>query len=629
MSDRDVVIGTRIAGYAIESFVGRGGMSVVYLATSDDGRRVALKLLSPQLLENARFRDRFGRESEIAKSLDHPNIVPVFETGEADGTLFIAMRYVEGTDLSALVRAEGPLPAERTLGLIEQIAAGLDAAHRAGLVHRDVKPSNVLVERGADHGTDHAYLSDFGLTKRALSVSGFTATGELVGTVDYVAPEQIRGDPLDGMADVYSLGALLVECLTGHVPFPRDAEVATLWAHIQDPPPRIEPERPEVPPGIDDVVARAMAKLPGDRYASAGELASDFRECVSRAHHKPIRRKRWRPAAERRRRRIGAGVATLIVLAAGIGVFGLTRPGPPIVPGVNTLAGIDAASRSFEVAIDVGDGPNGVAVGEGSVWVISQDDRVIQRIDPDAEDQISPKSTNGPPTGVAAGEGAAWVSTGLSGESGGSRVQQVNLNTNDVTPLPFDAPSGGQAIATGAGWVWLTDPNRDRVWQIDPTTEDVVAKISVGDGTGKAGPDAIAVVEGANPVVWVANAQGASISRIDVNDTGHVETFPMPAAPDGIAADPTTVWVTSQATDRVYRLNASDGSIEQEIVAPDGPVAVAIGPDGPWVCSYVAGVVSRIDPSTDRVAERLIVDGSPVSIAAGGSGQLWVVIRRV
>jgi serine/threonine-protein kinase len=230
MSDRDAAVGTEVAGYRIDSFVGRGGMSVVYLATSRDGRRVALKLLASQLSENEKFRDRFGRESRVAASLGHPNVVPVFEAGEAGGTLFIAMRYIEGTDLARLVRAEGPLSVERTLSIVEQVAAGLDAAHEAGLVHRDVKPGNILVEPGGEPGTDHAYLSDFGLTKRALSVSGFTATGELVGTVDYVAPEQIRGDALDSRADVYSLGAVLVECLTGHVPFQRDAEVATLWA---------------------------------------------------------------------------------------------------------------------------------------------------------------------------------------------------------------------------------------------------------------------------------------------------------------------------------------------------------------------------------------------------------------
>jgi streptogramin lyase len=205
-------------------------------------------------------------------------------------------------------------------------------------------------------------------------------------------------------------------------------------------------------------------------------------------------------------------------------------------------------------------------------------------------------------------------------------VQQVNLNTDDLTPLPFQAPSGGQAIAAGAGWVWLTDPNRDRVWKVDPTTLDVAEKIAVGDGSGSAGPDAIAVAEGAEPMVWVANAQGSSVSRIDVT-TGAVDTFPLPSPPDGLAADASTVWVTSQAADSVYRLDASDGSIVAEIPVPDGPLAVAIGPDGPWVCSYLGGVVFRIDPATDTVAERLRVDGSPVAIAADDTGEPWVVIR--
>jgi serine/threonine protein kinase len=240
MADR---VGTEIAGYRIEGLIGRGGMSVVYLAEHVRlGRKVALKLLSPELAENEKFRERFLRESQIAASIDHPNIVPIYDSDEAEGTLFIAMRYVQGTDLRGLIRSQAPLEPSRVVSLVTQIASALDAAHMHGLVHRDVKPGNVLLTH-----EDHVYVADFGLTKRALSVSGLTETGQLVGTIDYIAPEQAKGDPVDGRADVYSLGCLAYECLTGEVPFERDTEVAVLWAHVQESPPKPSAMRPDLP----------------------------------------------------------------------------------------------------------------------------------------------------------------------------------------------------------------------------------------------------------------------------------------------------------------------------------------------------------------------------------------------
>jgi serine/threonine protein kinase len=207
----DTRVGTELAGYQIEGVIGRGGMSVVYLAEHVRlGRKVALKVLAPELAGSERFHDRFLRESKLAASIDHPNIVPIYDADETGGVLYIAMRYVEGLDLKQTIRDNGPLEPVRASVIVDQIASALDAAHARGLVHRDVKPANVLLTQG-----DHVYVSDFGLTKRAVSVSGLTETGQLIGTIDYVAPEQIRGDPVDHRADVYSLGCLLFECLTG------------------------------------------------------------------------------------------------------------------------------------------------------------------------------------------------------------------------------------------------------------------------------------------------------------------------------------------------------------------------------------------------------------------------------
>ena len=240
-------------------------MSVVYLAKDPRlERSVAIKVLSDELADDQSFRSRFVRESQLAAGLDHPNIVPVYEAGEIEGKLFIAMRYVRGTDLRTLVMQEGSLPTERTVRLLRPIASALDAAHRAGLVHRDVKPANILVAQDQDE--EHPYLSDFGLTKHTSSKSGLTQTGTFMGTVDYVAPEQIQGGEVDGRTDEYSLACVLYQCLTGVVPFDKGTDVATLFGHLQDPPPRISARRPEVAPALDEAVARGMAKEPNDRH---------------------------------------------------------------------------------------------------------------------------------------------------------------------------------------------------------------------------------------------------------------------------------------------------------------------------------------------------------------------------
>ncbi|WP_369135935.1 protein kinase [Modestobacter sp. I12A-02662] len=271
--------GTVIAGYRIESLIGRGGMAVVYRAEDMRlGRKVALKLLSPQLADNEQFRQRFIRESRLAASLDHPNIVPIFEAGEAGEQLFIAMRYVVGSDLKGVLAEEGGrLPEGRTLRLFSQIADALDSAHRAGLVHRDVKPGNILVAAGSDRPRrardDHVYLTDFGLTKRTTELSGgLTGTGHFLGTVDFVSPEQIQGRPVGPGTDIYALGCVLYECLTGQLPFRRDDDAALLWAHLVEMPPPVTGVRPELPPAVNAVVARAMAKDPADRFASCQEF---------------------------------------------------------------------------------------------------------------------------------------------------------------------------------------------------------------------------------------------------------------------------------------------------------------------------------------------------------------------
>jgi WD40 repeat protein/tRNA A-37 threonylcarbamoyl transferase component Bud32 len=270
----DRQVGTELAGYRIESLLGSGGMSVVYLAEDLRlKRRVALKLLAAGLADDESFRDRFLRESELAASIDHPNIVPIYEAGKTEDILFIAMRYVEGSDLKERLR-RGPLDPGDAVGVLAQVASALDAAHARGLVHRDVKPSNVLLDTGArPDGSDHVYLADFGLTKRVSEQTGVGEDGHLMGTIDYVAPEQIASGEIDGRADIYSLGCVLYECLVGQPPFPRDSDIAVVFAHLEAGPPAPSAQRPELPAALDAVIARALAKEPEQRYPSCRELA--------------------------------------------------------------------------------------------------------------------------------------------------------------------------------------------------------------------------------------------------------------------------------------------------------------------------------------------------------------------
>lgn len=274
-------IGSVVGGCRIDSLIGEGGMGTVYRSTRiSDGSVVALKLLSPELARNEAFRRRFRKESELVSRLDHPHIVPVFEAGESDGAFYIAMRLVEGTDLKRLIEEEGKLDPERTLKILRQVSGAVDSAHAAGLVHRDVKPQNVLLETCG--GEEQAFLCDFGLTREAGAHTRLTRTGELVGSTHYMAPEQIEASrDIDRRCDVYALGCVLYECLTGRVPFEKDSEVGVLWAHMNSAPPSVTLRRRELPSGIDDVVARAMAKLPQERFHSCRDMSTAFEQALT------------------------------------------------------------------------------------------------------------------------------------------------------------------------------------------------------------------------------------------------------------------------------------------------------------------------------------------------------------
>jgi predicted Ser/Thr protein kinase len=269
----ELAVGSQFAGYVIEGVAGQGGMGIVYRARQlRPARIVALKVISPQLASDSDFRERFAHESDIAAAIEHSNVIPVYDVGEERDLLYIAMRYVEGTDLRAVITAEGRLAPQRAVDILVELAAALDAAHAHGLVHRDIKPGNVLIAR--EGRREHVYLTDFGLAKLAAG-GGWTRTGMFVGTLDYAAPEQLEGHRVDARTDVYAAGCVLYEMLTGSVPFPQEHQAAIMWAHISAAPRSVRELVPSLPAELDAVIARAMAKAPEDRYPSAGDLARD------------------------------------------------------------------------------------------------------------------------------------------------------------------------------------------------------------------------------------------------------------------------------------------------------------------------------------------------------------------
>ncbi len=326
-----VEIGSDFLGYRIEELVGRGGMGVVYRAYDLRLKRtVALKLVTPELALDERFKERFARETELTMALEHPNVIPIHDAGDVDGRLYLAMRLVEGTDLRALLAREGALEPARALAICGQVANALDAAHRKGLVHRDVKPSNVLLD-----SNEHVYLADFGLTRR-LEEQGLQAgEGRSVGTPAYLAPEQIEGKPVDGRADVYSLGCLLFECLTGSVPYRRTSRLAAAWAHLEEEPPSASELGSNLPQPLDAVIRKALAKDPDDRYPTCAALIGAAEQALG-LRQRPLLRGRTLLGAA------GAAIASLLAAALAIGLATRgdgAKPAP--IARANSLVRID------------------------------------------------------------------------------------------------------------------------------------------------------------------------------------------------------------------------------------------------------------------------------------------------
>ena len=594
MQVRDRERGSQIADYRIEAVLGRGGMSVVYLAEDLRlKRRVALKLLTPALAEDERFRDRFLRESELAASLDHPNVIPIYEAGEADGSLFIAMRYVEGSDLKALLR-DGPLSQERAVLLTGQVAAALDAAHERGLVHGDVKPSNVLID-----GRGHAYLADFGLTKRVTDEHLPAGEAQLMGTIDYVSPEQIRGEEVDGRADVYSLGCLLYECLTGRQPFKRGNDAAILYAHLEDEPPATDT-------AADPVLTRALAKSPGDRYKTCGELAQAARQALG--------------VAAPRRSRSPLAIAVLVV-AAGVAsfltVFFLRGGGPNSPPLTGRLLRIDAAKGRPADSLRIGGDPVGIAAAGGHIWVSTLARPNLWRVDSRTL-TASSVATAGNPTGIAVDGGVTYVAN----DTGG--VERVDASGSALGGVP---PTGGaDAIASGPAGVWVANNHAALRLQSESRTVGLIiarVHLHLPSTNETSGFEATGVAVGKGVVWVVGDAVERRLWRIDPRSRRVVATIRLPFAPSSVAVGFGSVWVTAQLDDSVARVDPVRNRIVRLIKVGREPSGVAAGAGAIWVANELDRTLSRVDPATDRVAETIPLGLSPRWLVVSGSS-VWV-----
>ncbi len=430
-------VGVQLGSYRLEALLGRGGMGVVYRAVDLRlGRNVALKLLAEHLSQDERFCRRFLAESRLAASIDHAGIVPIYEAGEIDGHLYIAMRYVEGTDLASLLRREGPLAPERAVALVAQLADALDAAHARGLVHRDVKPSNALI--ALEGAGEHVYLADFGVTKHVGTAGGITASDQLVGTVDYLAPERIRGEPADGRADLYSLACILFECLTGEVPFPDRSEVAAIYAHLEDEPPRVSERRSGLPAGLDAVLERGLAKDPQHRFASGAALAAAARDALSGTAGAA------RPRRVRRRALVALAVAAATLVGAGALVLSRSASRTLTLPAADAVAVIDPARHSLTADIKTGSSPSQMAVGAGAVWVANADAQTVSRIDRRTMNREQTIGVGAGPVAVAVGAGGVWVVNSLDGT-----LSWISPATNEMVH-EFNVGNGPTGVCVAA-----------------------------------------------------------------------------------------------------------------------------------------------------------------------------------
>jgi YVTN family beta-propeller protein len=615
-------------------------MGVVYRAEHLTLRRsVALKLVAPELATDPRFRERFLAESRLATSLEHESVIPIYDAGEADGQLYLAMRLVEGESLSELLATEAPLAPARTIALLAPVASALDAAHARGLVHRDVKPANILLE--AEDEKEHVYLSDFGLARLAGEARP-DEMSHLSGSLHYVAPEQVTERAVDPRVDVYALGCVLHECLTGEPPYRETSPMTLLWAHAQEPPPKASERNPQLPKAIDPVIARALAKEPKERQPTCGELIADAARALG-VRLAPTRRRRLLRAATIVALVAVAALAATLALTLGNGTPQTAKPTTIITR--DTLQRIDPETNKLVATIpygregvaehrDIGWARGAFAVGEGAVWVFGAGAQTILRIDPKTNTVAGQSAVSLDPNaateaGLVAGLGHVWVATGTSAITvidprTGLTTGQVDIPGNQYCP---DVQIQYGRVLTDCGN--KPKPPVDVVtwWRIDPKTMTAVA------ATGPQ-PDAPAGDVGWNGT-WTEPGWDMVIS--DMATGKRVASFHLPFDFAGWDAwdssrpwadGNTNGWFANPEADTVWEVDSHTGDVVAKISVGHDPGGVLRSDGAVWVANSGDGTVSRIDPATGEVVATIEVGGSPQSVQVGEGG-VWVSVYPI
>jgi serine/threonine-protein kinase len=617
--------GQRFGAYMLGKLIGRGGMGVVYQAQHVHlGRTVALKLLTPELSESEDFRTRFLRESRIAASIEHHGIVTIYDAGEVNGVLYLAMRYVRGTDLAALLAQRGPLPVVETLSILEQVAEALDAAHEAGLVHRDVKPANVMIEG------ERCYLADFGLTKRTTETR-LTQAGQFLGTVDYVAPEQIEGRDVDSRADEYALGCVLFECLTGSPPFPRDSQLAVIYAQLREPPPRPTELRPDLPAALDAVVDRALAKSPDARYPTCAAMVAAAKQ-ASPTQASPIPDEEVATAA--------VGIPTEVTeTPRDPGVSTAPFPPPTPTPTPTPTPEPGPPTQAPEPRLPTAPLPPSVgglptaplpassptrrrtpALALAGLAVLIAAAVAVALVLSGGGDSSSKNSAAAPESGSNGTRGAS--ETGAGPHVVGSRIRAG------------ERPAG---VVYRNRFVWVADSATNKVLRITPDGSSV-KEVTVGeepfdlasndtsvwaansrsgtvtriDSTPAASPQ---YQVGSRPLfltaepdfVYVANSGDGTVSKLNAISGSEVGTFNVGNDPRGITTDKKSIWVANRGSDSVSRIPKDGGQIE-EIPVGHHPVAVIVPQGVTWVANEGDDSVTRIDPGAGAPTKTKVGD---------------------
>jgi DNA-binding beta-propeller fold protein YncE len=654
--------GSEFAGHRIDEVIGRGGMGVVYRARHIAlGRVVAIKVIAPELLDDPVTKERFLNEARAAASIDHPHVIPIFHAGEHDGVAYLVMRHVEGEDVRTLVRRSGPLPASRAARIAAQVGDALDAIHAAGLVHRDVKPANVLLGAG-----DHVYVTDFGLAKHVVSTGGTTRSGQWVGTLDFVAPEQIRGVGVDARTDVYALGGLLFYMLCGTAPFAeRDSDESKLWAHLTEAPARPSGVRPGVPAAFDAVVSHALAKEPADRQPTAGavgraalaaargeapapapvDLATE-RETIEAPgptdHGAPARSAagdrrgtiadprppRAPSRLQRPPRRLALAAAAILVVAAlavavlllrGGGDGARTTTHAPAAkttpPRQRAAAAADPGVRAGVTIRDVGRRPNAIAVVDGAVWVSSASLERIARLREPSGGRlpVAPKVGRAV-VGMAVTGNAVWVALHAPGRL--VRLSRQTARRMGTLPLPSDAT----AIDATADAVWVAvrggAGTPDRVLRFDPATLEQAGSITVPEGVQ-------AIAATLDGELWIAHRNAPTVVRLDRRSGRELRRVRLGEAPYDIAFGAGYAWATLRTDGTVARIDPTTGDTVS-IAAPLRPTQILVAGGLVFVTGFIDHTVEVIDPRTARPVGRALDAGLNPFALAGGGRHVWV-----